>query len=97
MQTKSDAKPPETKPAKGPQRPASNTTRVQDDFLAKLVDRQALFSMRLLDGHVMRGTLKTFDQYSLLLLPSPPGPLELIYKHAIASMAFEPTTESGGD
>ncbi|MFH0901983.1 MAG: RNA chaperone Hfq [Pseudomonadota bacterium] len=64
-------------------------TRVQDEFLRRIQERQSALAVRLVDGQVLRGTVKEFDQYSVLLLPNPPGPLQLIYKHAIATLGIE--------
>ena len=69
-------------------------TRVQDAFLRKGLDCQVPLVVRLTDGEVVRGTLKEFDQYTLLVLPEPPGPLQLIFKHAIATLVVDAETGS---
>jgi len=67
----------------------AGNTRVQDEFLKRMLERKSGVLIRLVDGTVVRGTLTEFDQYSLLILPDPPGPLMLIYKHGVASVSLE--------
>jgi len=67
----------------------AGNTRVQDEFLKRMVERQHAVAIGLTNGATVRGTIKDFDQYSLLLLPSPPGPVVLVYKHGVASVTVE--------
>ena len=57
----------------------------QDAFLNQVRRERASLSIRLLDGTEVRGRIKAFDRFSLVVEVG--GAEELVFKHAIAIVA----------
>jgi host factor-I protein len=57
----------------------------QDSFLNQVRRERAALAIRLLDGAELRGRIKAFDRFSLIVEVS--GAEQLVFKHAIATVA----------
>ena len=57
----------------------------QDAFLNHARRERVVMVVRLLDGTEVRGRIKAFDRFSLVVEVS--GAEQLVFKHAIATMA----------
>ncbi len=60
-----------------------NTTSIQDQFLQELQQNQTFVTVTLTDGSHLKGTVKTFDTFTLLLEGEKQ---HLIYKHAVCKL-----------
>lgn len=58
---------------------------IQDQFLNQLRKDGTLVTVYLLNGFQLRGTVKGFDNFTVLL--DSEGKQQLIYKHAISTFA----------
>lgn len=63
---------------------SKNQMNLQDAFLNSLRRENVGVVLYLLDGTQLRGTIKGFDRYSLLLEIG--SKLQLVYKHALAGI-----------
>ena len=61
-----------------------NQMNLQDAFLNSVRRENVGVVLYLLDGTQLRGMIKGFDQYSVLIEVG--GKLQLVYKHALASI-----------
>jgi host factor-I protein len=75
----------EGRPKNPNERPAE---AVQDDFLNRLRREQKPVTVLLTDGTQLAGRIKSFDRFSILLESQ--GQEQLLFKHAIASIAPSP-------
>ncbi|GMB09728.1 RNA-binding protein Hfq [Thermolongibacillus altinsuensis] len=62
-----------------------NTINIQDQFLNQLRKDGAPVTVFLLNGYQLRGLVKGFDNFTVLLEVD--GKQQLIYKHAISTFA----------
>ncbi len=60
-----------------------NMTNIQDQFLQELQEKQTFVTVTLTDGSHLKGTVKTFDTFTLLLEGEKQ---HLIYKHAVCKL-----------
>ncbi|WP_066173217.1 RNA chaperone Hfq [Bacillus marinisedimentorum] len=58
---------------------------IQDQFLNQLRKDNTLITVYLLNGFQLRGVVKSFDNFTVLL--DSEGKQQLIYKHAISTFA----------
>lgn len=58
---------------------------LQDTFLNKLRQDGAMITVFLVNGFQIRGTVQSYDGYTVLLISD--GKQQLIYKHAISTIA----------
>jgi host factor-I protein len=58
---------------------------LQDGFLAECRQSGSLVTVSLMNGSIVRGSVKGFDPFTLLLEHE--GTTQLIYKHAISTIA----------
>lgn len=65
----------------------------QDEFLNELRKSNALVHVLLIGGRELHGTVKAFDNFTLLLQTG--GVSTLVYKHAIATLG--PTRRRGNE
>ena len=66
-------------------KPASSTINIQDPFFYQLRKEARSVHIYLVSGKRLTGTLRRFDRYSVILESH--GQEQLVYKHAIASIA----------
>ncbi|MFC0296746.1 RNA chaperone Hfq [Geobacillus jurassicus] len=64
-----------------------NTINIQDQFLNQLRKEGIQVTVFLLNGFQLRGYIKGFDNFTVLLEVQ--GKQQLIYKHAISTFAPE--------
>ncbi|HDR6289229.1 TPA: RNA chaperone Hfq [Bacillus cereus] len=57
--------------------------KLQDQQLNEIVQREKSITLILLNGVHIRGTIKGYDTYSILLVSE--GKKQLVYKHAIST------------
>jgi host factor-I protein len=62
-----------------------NTINIQDQFLNQCRKDQTQVTLYLLNGYQLRGCIKGFDNFTVLLEVD--GKQQLIYKHAISTFA----------
>ncbi|SFA45335.1 RNA-binding protein Hfq [Anoxybacillus pushchinoensis] len=62
-----------------------NTINIQDQFLNQLRKEGTTVTVFLLNGFQLRGLVKGFDNFTVLLEVD--GKQQLIYKHAISTFA----------
>jgi RNA chaperone Hfq len=62
----------------------------QDNVLAQLRDRRASATLYLNNRMALHGRILDFDPYVLLLQPNDGGPIQMIYKSALVSVAGPP-------
>ncbi|RAK23469.1 RNA-binding protein Hfq [Anoxybacillus vitaminiphilus] len=62
-----------------------NTINIQDQFLNQLRKDGTQVTVFLLNGYQLRGFIKGFDNFTVLLEVD--GKQQLIYKHAISTFA----------
>lgn len=62
-----------------------NTINIQDQFLNQLRKEETTVTVFLLNGFQLRGLVKGFDSFTVLLEVD--GKQQLIYKHAISTFA----------
>ena len=62
----------------------NDTNNLQDVFLNDVRKNETPVSVRLLNGFQLKGTVKGFDSFTLILEFS--GKEHLVYKHAIATV-----------
>ncbi|ACJ33883.1 MULTISPECIES: RNA chaperone Hfq [Anoxybacillus] len=62
-----------------------NTINIQDQFLNQLRKEETTVTVFLLNGFQLRGLVKGFDNFTVLLEVD--GRQQLIYKHAISTFA----------
>ena len=72
-------------------KPASSTINIQDPFFYQLRKEARTVHVYLVSGKRLTGILRRFDRYSIILENH--GQEQLVYKHAIASLA--PASSSG--
>lgn len=63
----------------------SQTVNVQDHFLNQLRKEHMAITVILTNGFQLRGVLKAFDNFTILLETD--GKQQLIFKHAISTFA----------
>lgn len=63
----------------------SKAINIQQHFLNSLRKSQGFVTIFLTNGFQLRGTIKSFDNYTVLLESE--GKEQLIYKHAISTFA----------
>lgn len=63
----------------------SQTVNVQDNFLNQLRREHMAITVILMNGFQLRGVLKAFDNFTILLETD--GKQQLIFKHAISTFA----------
>lgn len=80
-----------SRPVSPPERAPQN---IQDDFLNQLRRERTLVAIYLVSGVKLAGRIKSFDRYSLVLEAD--GQEQLIFKHAIATVAASKGSASGG-
>jgi RNA chaperone Hfq len=68
----------------------------QDNILAQLRDRRAPATLYLNNRMALHGRILDFDPYVLLLQPNDGGPIQMIYKSALVSVAGPPRGPSRG-
>ncbi|MED4916357.1 RNA chaperone Hfq [Geobacillus thermodenitrificans] len=68
-----------------------NTINIQDQFLNQLRKEGIQVTVFLLNGFQLRGYIKGFDNFTVLLEVQ--GKQQLIYKHAISTFAPERNTQ----
>ena len=61
------------------------TKNLQDTFLCRARAERVPLTLFLMNGFQLRGTLKAFDSFTVVL--DPEGKQQLIYKHAISTIA----------
>jgi len=66
-------------------KPASSTINIQDPFFYQLRKDSRTVHVYLISGKRLTGVLRRFDRYSVVLENH--GQEQLVYKHAIASIA----------
>jgi host factor-I protein len=66
-------------------KPASSTINIQDPFFYQLRKEARSIHIYLVSGKRLTGTLRRFDRYAVVLENH--GQEQLVYKHAIASVA----------
>ena len=71
-------------------KPASSSINIQDPFFYQLRRDARPVHVYLLSGKRLTGILRRFDRYAIVL--DSRGQEQLVYKHAIASVALAPTT-----
>ena len=62
----------------------TNTNNYQDKILNELLQNQIPFTMFLMNGFQMRGTLVAFDNFVLIV--DVDGRQQMVYKHAISTL-----------
>lgn len=62
----------------------TNTNNYQDKILNELLQNQIPFTMFLMNGFQMRGTLVAFDNFVLIVEVD--GRQQMVYKHAISTL-----------
>lgn len=62
----------------------TNTNNYQDTILNELLQNKIPFTMFLMNGFQMRGTLVAFDNFVLVVEDD--GRQQLVYKHAISTL-----------
>lgn len=70
---------------RGGNRPMAQAVNIQDHYLNELRKTHGAVTVFLTNGFQLRGTLKAFDNYTVLLETD--GKEQLIYKHAISTFA----------
>jgi RNA chaperone Hfq len=68
----------------------------QDNVLAQLRDRRASATLYLNNRMALHGRILDFDPYVLLLQPNDGGPIQMIYKSALVSVAGPPRPPGRG-
>ncbi len=63
----------------------SQSVNIQDQYLNQLRKTRGSVTVFLTNGFQLRGTIKAFDNYTVLL--DTEGKEQLIYKHAISTFA----------
>lgn len=74
-------------------KPASSSINIQDPFFYQLRKEARTIHVYLVSGKRLTGVLRRFDRYALVLENH--GQEQLVYKHAVASIA-PATSFSGG-
>ncbi|KFZ42815.1 RNA-binding protein Hfq [Anoxybacillus sp. KU2-6(11)] len=69
-----------------------NTINIQDQFLNQLRKEETTVTVFLLNGFQLRGLVKGFDNFTVLLEVD--GRQQLIYKHAISTFAPQKKCEN---
>jgi host factor-I protein len=69
-------------------KPASTTINIQDPFFYQLRKDARPVHVYLVSGKRLTGILRRFDRYAIVLESH--GQEQLVYKHAIASVALAP-------
>lgn len=61
---------------------------MQDEYIAKLVEQKSFTSIFLINGIQLKGTISSFDQYTVVLENGEldAGKKQLVYKHAISTI-----------
>jgi RNA chaperone Hfq len=80
-----------------PQTRTSPGQNFQDNVLAQLRDRRAPATLYLNNRMALHGRILDFDPYVLLLQPNDGGPIQMIYKSALVSVAGPPRGPRRGD
>ncbi|AIC94749.1 MULTISPECIES: RNA chaperone Hfq [Shouchella] len=62
-----------------------STVNIQDQFLNQLRKESIPVTMFLLNGFQLRGTIKGFDNFTVIIETE--GKQQLVYKHAISTFA----------
>jgi host factor-I protein len=73
-------------------KPAGSTINIQDPFFYQLRKEARSVNIYLMSGKRLTGILRRFDRYAVILESH--GQEQLVYKHAIASVA--PATPFSG-
>ena len=74
----------------------TKTAKLQDLFLARARRSQSPVTMFLMNGFQMRGTIAGFDSFTVII--DSEGKQQLIYKHAISTIApIRPIALDGAD
>ena len=73
-----------TRPTEGEGKMKSNIN-LQDIFLNQVRKENILITIYLINGFQLRGTVKGFDNYTIVLESD--GKQQLIYKHAISTIS----------
>ena len=63
-----------------------HSVSVQDQFLKELQEEQSFVTVQLTDATTLKGTVKTFDNFTILLESEKQ---HLIYKHAVCMLTVE--------
>ncbi|MGR6001830.1 RNA chaperone Hfq [Bacillus cereus] len=63
-----------------------NTISLQDRILHEALQKKTLVTLILLKGFHLKGTIKGYDAFSILIESE--GRQQLIYKHAISTVQF---------
>lgn len=63
----------------------AQSVNIQDHYLNELRKTRGLVTLFLTNGFQLRGLIKAFDNYTILLESD--GKQQLIYKHAISTFA----------
>lgn len=63
----------------------SQSVNIQDHYLNELRKTNGAVTVFLTNGFQLRGTVRAFDNYTVLLVTE--GKEQLIYKHAISTFA----------
>jgi host factor-I protein len=66
-------------------KPASNTINIQDPFFYQLRKDSRTVHVYLVSGKRLTGIIRRFDRYAVILENH--GVEQLVYKHAVASIA----------
>lgn len=66
-------------------KPASSTINIQDPFFYQLRKDSRTVHVYLISGKRLTGVLRRFDRYAVILENH--GQEQLVYKHAVASIA----------
>ncbi|MED4351753.1 RNA chaperone Hfq [Schinkia azotoformans] len=64
---------------------------IQDQFLNQLRKENIAVTVFLLNGFQLRGTIKAFDNFTVLL--DTEGKQQMIYKHAISTFSPQKTVQ----
>jgi host factor-I protein len=67
------------------------TVNIQDNFLNQLRKDGTLVTVFLLNGYQLKGVVKGFDNFTVLLESD--GKQQLIYKHAISTFVPQKTVQ----
>ncbi len=74
-------------------KPASSTINIQDPFFYQLRKEASTVHIYLISGKRLTGILRRFDRYAVVLENH--GQEQLVYKHAVASIAPAGTGTGG--
>lgn len=74
---------------------AMKSANLQDTFLNNLRKNQSFVTVFLLNGFQLKGTIKSYDNFTVLLEAE--GKQNLIYKHAISTFAPAKNVTLNGD